>query len=70
MGKGAGSWTSSDHPQYRPHHREWLQRVEAARPAGLFVCGASYDGIGIPACIDQAQRTAARVAAHLGAPVR
>jgi oxygen-dependent protoporphyrinogen oxidase len=52
-------------PQYRPQHRAWLQRVEAARPCGLFVCGASYDGIGIPACIDQAQRTAARVAAHV-----
>ncbi len=29
--------------------------------------GASYDGIGIPACIDQAQRTATAVATRLGA---
>ncbi len=53
-------------PQYRPHHRDWLARVDAARPAGLFLTGASYDGIGIPACIDQGRRTAAAVAAHLG----
>ena len=54
-------------PQYRPHHREWLQRVASALPPGLFVTGASYDGIGMPACIEQARRTAAAVAAHLTA---
>jgi oxygen-dependent protoporphyrinogen oxidase len=52
-------------PQYRPHHREWLAAVDAARPRGLFLAGASYDGIGIPACIDQGRRAAAAVAAHL-----
>ena len=62
-------------PQYRPHHRDWLARVDAARPAGLVLTGASYDGIGIPACIDQGRRAAAAVAAHVdvvmgeGAPV-
>jgi protoporphyrinogen/coproporphyrinogen III oxidase len=55
-------------PQYRPGHRDWLRRVEAALPPGVFVTGASYDGIGVPACIDQGQRTAAAVAAHLAAP--
>jgi oxygen-dependent protoporphyrinogen oxidase len=52
-------------PQYRPHHREWLARVDAARPPGLVLAGASYDGIGIPACIDQGRRAAAAVVAHL-----
>jgi oxygen-dependent protoporphyrinogen oxidase len=52
-------------PQYRPHHRDWLARVDAARPGGLFVSGASYDGIGIPACIDQGRRSAAAVVDHL-----
>lgn len=52
-------------PQYRPHHRDWLGRVTAALPAGLYVTGASYDGIGIPACIDQARRTATLVAADV-----
>ncbi len=55
-------------PQYRPHHREWLQRVGSSLPPGLFVTGASYDGIGVPACIDQGRRTTAAVAAHLGVP--
>ncbi len=30
-------------------------RVDAALPAGLFVTGASYRGIGVPACIAQAR---------------
>jgi oxygen-dependent protoporphyrinogen oxidase len=54
-------------PQYRPRHRDWLRRVAAALPAGVFVTGASYDGIGVPACVEQAERTAAAVAAHLAA---
>jgi protoporphyrinogen/coproporphyrinogen III oxidase len=54
-------------PQYRPHHREWLQRLGPALPPGLFVTGASYDGIGVPACIEQARRTAAEVATHIAA---
>jgi oxygen-dependent protoporphyrinogen oxidase len=57
-------------PQYRPHHRDWLAHLTAAVPGGLHVTGASYDGIGVPACIDQAQRTAAAVAAQLTAATR
>jgi oxygen-dependent protoporphyrinogen oxidase len=45
-------------PQYRPHHLDWVAAVEAALPAGLLVTGASYGGIGVPACIAQAGRTA------------
>jgi protoporphyrinogen oxidase len=41
--------------------------VTAALPDGLVVTGASYDGIGIPACIDQAQRAARGVATRLTA---
>ena len=37
--------------QYRPHHRRWVDAVRAALPDGLFVAGAGFDGIGIPACI-------------------
>ena len=57
-------WPAS-FPQYRPHHRQWLDRVDAALPAGLFVTGASYRGIGIPACVAQAEATARAVAAYL-----
>ncbi len=54
-------------PQYRPHHREWHARVVGALPAGVVVTGASYGGIGVPACIAQASATAGRVAALLHA---
>ena len=57
-------WPAS-FPQYRPHHRQWLDRVDAALPAGLFVTGASYRGIGIPACVAQAEATARAVAGLL-----
>ncbi|MET0579410.1 MAG: hypothetical protein ABW122_12190, partial [Ilumatobacteraceae bacterium] len=53
-------------PQYRPHHPAWAAAVAAALPPGLFVTGASYGGIGIPACIAQATATAEQVAATLG----
>lgn len=43
-------------PQYRPHHHEWVAAIDAALPAGLAVIGASYRGIGIPACVGDAQR--------------
>lgn len=52
-------------PQYRPHHVAWRTRVEAALPPGLFVTGASYGGIGVPACIVHAGATAASVDGRL-----
>lgn len=52
-------------PQYRPRHEQWVADVEAALPSGLFVTGASYRGIGVPACIADGTATARRVAALL-----
>jgi oxygen-dependent protoporphyrinogen oxidase len=57
-------WPAS-FPQYRPHHRGWLAKVDAALPAGLFVTGASYRGIGVPACIADAEATAGAMVAFL-----
>jgi protoporphyrinogen/coproporphyrinogen III oxidase len=57
-------WPAS-FPQYRPHHLDWLRQVDAALPAGLFVTGASYRGIGVPACVADAEATARAVAACL-----
>ena len=51
--------------QYRPHHQAWVTGVEAALPAGLFVAGSSYRGIGIPACVRDGRSTARRAIAHL-----
>jgi oxygen-dependent protoporphyrinogen oxidase len=54
-------------PQYRPGHLGWRAGVTAALPPGLYVTGASYGGIGVPACIAQARATAARLLADLAA---
>jgi oxygen-dependent protoporphyrinogen oxidase len=57
-------------PQYSVGHLGRVARIRAgvaARP-GLAVCGAAYDGIGIPACIASARLAAGQVRAHLAAP--
>jgi len=51
--------------QYRPHHARWVDAVEAALPAGIFVAGAGYRGIGVPACIRQGTTFGERAAEHL-----
>ena len=50
-------------PQYAVGHLERVARVRAAVDAvpGLAVCGAAYEGVGIPAVIASAQRAAARL---------
>jgi oxygen-dependent protoporphyrinogen oxidase len=50
--------------QYRPHHAAWVDTVEQALPAGVFVTGAGYRGIGIPACVRAAGSVAARASTH------
>jgi len=55
-------------PQYRPGHAAKVAAIEAAliRDApGVFIAGASYHGIGIPACIRQGNSVAGAVAAFL-----
>ena len=54
-------------PQYRVDHTEWLDGVdqESAKYPDLFLCGASYRGIGVPDCIRQGRDTAARLRAAL-----
>jgi oxygen-dependent protoporphyrinogen oxidase len=54
-------------PQYAVGHVERVQRVRAAVAAvpRLAVCGAAYDGVGIPACIGSARAAAAQVVAAL-----
>lgn len=56
-------------PQYAVGHVERVRRIRAAvdEVPGLAVCGAAYEGVGIPACIRTGQRAAATVrAAVLG----
>ncbi|MEO6651724.1 MAG: protoporphyrinogen oxidase [Ilumatobacteraceae bacterium] len=55
-------------PQYRPHHHDRVAAIERALPATVALAGASHRGIGIPACIADGQRAAARVKASTGLP--
>lgn len=50
-------------PQYAVGHLDLVRRVRTAMAAaaGLAVCGAAYDGVGIPACVASGQRAAAEV---------
>ena len=50
-------------PQYAVGHLDRVARIRAAVAAvpGLAVCGAAYDGVGIPAVIASAHRAAARI---------
>jgi oxygen-dependent protoporphyrinogen oxidase len=54
-------------PQYVVGHVDRVARIRAAvaEVPGLAVCGATYDGVGIPACIASAYAAADRVAADL-----
>ncbi|WP_419944077.1 protoporphyrinogen oxidase [Candidatus Poriferisodalis sp.] len=55
-------------PQYRPGHGHLVERIEKALARelpGVFVTGAAYRGLGIPACIRQGNEAATKVTAHL-----
>ena len=54
-------------PQYTVGHHGRVARIRAAvaDQPGLAVCGAAYDGLGIPACIATARQAAAQVLEHL-----
>ncbi|MCM2387071.1 protoporphyrinogen oxidase [Streptomyces albipurpureus] len=52
-------------PQYPVGHLSRIARIhqEIAKLPGLVVCGAAYDGVGIPACIAGGQRAAEEILA-------
>lgn len=54
-------------PQYNVGHLDRVRRIRAAVEAvpGLAVCGAAYDGVGVPACIASARLAADRVSTAL-----
>jgi len=55
-------------PQYTVGHLDRVARIRAAVAAqpGLAVCGAAYDGVGIPACVATGRAAASQVLAFLG----
>jgi protoporphyrinogen/coproporphyrinogen III oxidase len=54
-------------PQYSVGHLDRVARIRAgiASQPGLAVCGAAYDGVGIPACIATARLAVEQVLAYL-----
>jgi len=44
-------------PQYDIGHLERVDAIEAAMPAGLYVTGSPYRGVGMPDCVHQSQQT-------------
>jgi protoporphyrinogen/coproporphyrinogen III oxidase len=54
-------------PQYTVGHLERVARIRAtvAAQPGLAVCGAAYDGVGIPACVATARSAVGQVLAFL-----
>lgn len=45
-------------PQYRPHHHRMVAEISTLLPDSVVIAGASYHGIGIPACIRSAEGAA------------
>jgi oxygen-dependent protoporphyrinogen oxidase len=56
-------------PQYTVGHLDRVAAIRAgvAAQPGLAVCGAAYDGVGIPACVATARSAASQVLAFLAA---
>jgi len=54
-------------PQYTVGHLDRVARIRAAvaTQPGLAVCGAAYDGVGIPACVATARAAASQVMGYL-----
>jgi protoporphyrinogen/coproporphyrinogen III oxidase len=55
-------------PQYTVGHLDRVARIRAAVAAqpGLAVCGAAYDGVGIPACVATARAAADQISEYCG----
>ena len=54
-------------PQYLPGHINRIAQAESSlSPAGIFLAGAGYHGIGVPACIASGRRAANAALRHVG----
>ena len=52
-------------PQYEVGHEECVRAIRQNLPAGVFVVGSAYDGVGIPDCVRAAGETAEQALAYL-----
>jgi oxygen-dependent protoporphyrinogen oxidase len=55
-------------PQYHIGHERWVAAVKAElnNVPGLFITANYLEGVSVPACIEQSNRTARAVAEYLG----
>jgi len=54
-------------PQYRPHHHDRVAALTSSLPETITLAGASYHGLGIPACIRSGREAADATARRLRA---
>ena len=54
-------------PQYERGHRRRVEDIRAGLPAGIFVVGNAFDGVGVSDLARAAEETAEQVLAHAGA---
>jgi oxygen-dependent protoporphyrinogen oxidase len=55
-------------PQYIVGHRERMERVKEQmneQLPGVFLAGSSYEGLGLPDCIDQGEEAVKKVLQYL-----
>ncbi|ETD32023.1 protoporphyrinogen oxidase [Williamsia sp. D3] len=52
-------------PRYAPGHASVVAEVDRSRPPGLVLAGATFDGVGVPACVGRADRAARQLVADL-----
>jgi len=57
-------WSKAN-PQYDVGHLKRVAAIEENLPAGLYLTGSPYRGIGIPDCVHQGQQTAGQVTSDL-----
>ncbi|MCU0474859.1 MAG: protoporphyrinogen oxidase [Anaerolineae bacterium] len=53
-------WPDSS-PQYEVGHLAQVEAIERALPSGVWLTGSAYRGVGLPDCVQQAERTASQV---------
>ena len=47
-------WVGAN-PQYDVHHLDLCDQIDSSLPAGLWVTGCSYRGVGMPDCVYQSE---------------
>jgi oxygen-dependent protoporphyrinogen oxidase len=52
-------------PRYAPGHASVVAEIDRDRPRGLVLAGATYQGVGVPACIGRADAAARMLVAEL-----